>query len=448
MNALAHTIATSIWLMHRPSAEAYLPAAARLLAGEQVSFYDTPARKVYAYNNTVGRSPNCEHYDIAKAPAGSVLVIPIRGAIMKNDGYCGEMGTETMMRLMRKAERMDNIAGYLLEIDSGGGEATNIETTARFIRTVVQKPVVAHITGICASAAYWLAAAADKVYAAQGTNWVGSIGAMFTMMDYREALEKEGVKLHEIYATQSTLKNDEFKAARDGDYDKLKKNMLDPMAASFIDSIKQMRPDMGDGDAYRGKLYSAMDAITIGMIDGVRPYEASVQAVLDMAGPMPTDEDNQPYQSENNPNNMNRIQQLLGYELEQQDGGAFLQQHELDKINKFLAMPDTEVVEAGTFAELRTQLDAQTEQIEAINAQIEALSTKLEDALNEMGTLRTQADANSQAIEAYAKNPGEVPATAFAEADPDTSDTDDAYDAFEAQMRSIAAGNGRIVITH
>lgn len=445
MNALAHTIATSIWLMHRPSAEAYLPAAARLLAGEQVSFYDTPARKVYAYNNTVGRSPNCEHYDIAKAPAGSVLVIPIRGAIMKSDGYCGEMGTESMMRLMRKAERMDNIAGYLLEIDSGGGEATNIETTANFIRTFVQKPVVAHITGICASAAYWMAAAADKVYAAQGTNWIGSIGAMFTMMDYREALEKEGVKLHEIYATQSSLKNDAFKAARDGDYDKLRANMLDPMAESFIQGVKKYRQELSEDDAYKGKLYSAFAALTIGMIDDIMPYDASVQTVISLAGTMPTEET---YQSENNPNDMNRMQQVLGYELEQQEGGVFLQAHEIEKINKYLSTPDTEVVEADTIAALQAKIDAQTHLIDAVDAEIKEVRGELAEALNEMGALRTQADNNSQAIEAYAKNPGDLPATAFAEADPDGAGEQDEYDNFEAQMRSIAANNGRIVITH
>ncbi len=275
---LLHTIVNATWLIDRHSAEAYIPLVSKMIQGDQVSFNEHSIKPYLVQSNMdaqeIGSSPS--------APGNadkSVMVIPLRGVLLKNDGICGQMGTESLMRLMRKADRMENISGILLDIDSPGGEASNIETVANFIRQKVEKPVVAHTTGLAASAAYWIGAAADSFYAAQSTNLVGSIGAMLTFADFRGKLKQAGIKVEHIYASQSTQKNNEHREGLKGNYSPIRSKFLDPMAQSFIDGIKNLRPQVSDPDVYRGGLYQASEAVTKGLIDGIKTFDEAIQSV-------------------------------------------------------------------------------------------------------------------------------------------------------------------------
>jgi ClpP class serine protease len=282
---LLHTIINSTWLIDRQSAEAYIPLVSKMIQGEQVSFNDHSIKPYL-----VQRNMDAQEIDSSPSARGnadkSVMIIPLRGVLLKNDGICGQMGTESLMRLMRKADRMDNISGILLDIDSPGGEASNIETVANFIRQKVEKPVIAHTTGQAASAAYWIGAAADSFYAAQSTNLVGSIGAMLTFADFRGKLKQAGIKVEHIYASQSTQKNNEHREGLKGNYSPIRSKFLDPMAQSFIDGVKALRPHVSDPDVYRGGLYQASEAVTKGLIDGIKTFDQAIQAVGGFSPPV------------------------------------------------------------------------------------------------------------------------------------------------------------------
>lgn len=424
---LIRSILSSPWMVDERTAHAAMPMVLRLLKGEDVTVQPVADLRPYAYS--VQSQQQARYYDLANAPAGSVAVHRVIGLVTKHDGMCSK-GTETLMREMARADGMKNIAGHLLEIDSGGGEGTNIATVARFIDEKIEKPVIAWVSGTAASAAYWIAASADAIYAAEKTDMIGSIGVMVRFADFRDYYEKEGIKMHEIYAEQSDLKNADFRAALDGDYETLRNDFLNPYAESFIDAIREYRPMVDDDDAFRGKVFRAEEAVENFLIDGIMTYDDAVQEVRRMA------DEEKPYLTTSNSFNMKRIESILGYELEMNDGGVFLREDELKKIERRLVGPGEEPVEA--------------EALQALDAKLDELDGIAAGLLTEMKAMKEQLDLTSERIDQTEANleqlkssPGDKPT--IAHSGTDTPPADDELDEFEKQARAYAQKNARFI---
>lgn len=425
---LIRTILTAPWMIDEPTASAAMPIVYRLMKGDNVKF-DQVDRKPYAFSASAMRKVSYGRFD--NAPAGSVAVYPIIGAITKYDQFCGPMGTERLMMMMSRADEMKNIAGHLLEIDSGGGEGTNIETVARFIRYEIKKPVVAWFNGVNASAAYYISAATDEIYAGEDTDVVGSIGVMISFADMRPFFEEQGIRIHEIYADQSTLKNLDFKEALEGKYEKLREGLLNPYASRFISTVQEMRPNLKEKDAYKGAVYTADKAVEIGMIDGIRTFEQAVDRVLELG---------RITNPQQNSLEMNRINTVLGYELELSDGGVFLREDELQRIDRHLVSAGYEAVEEGAVTRLQ-------ENIQTIEASLKEMTDNVQALSERITNLESQMVEHARQIDEIGAQPGDVPTKAFSAADPAGMTPPDALDEFENTIRAAAESGGGIIVT-
>lgn len=220
-----------------------------------------------------------------EAPDDSIAVINISGPILKAGGECGEPGALHFNSWIKMANASPRIKGILLQIDSPGGMVDGTQTVVDAIRNS-KKPIVAFIDdGMMASAATWIGTAAKEVYASQKTDRIGSIGVFRTIYDYTGWFEKMGIKVHEIYAPQSTDKNKDYYDALKGNYDPAKKE-LEFIANQFIDSIKSFREgklNLSKGDPFTGKMFNADQAIEIGLIDGYMSIEEAVSRVYELA---------------------------------------------------------------------------------------------------------------------------------------------------------------------
>lgn len=197
-----------------------------------------------------------------------VAIHSISGAIHKN----WYDGTIDLMENIRRAENNECVSAHVLEIDSAGGEATNCETVANFIRNEVKKPIVAVVNGMCCSAAYYIACGCNKIYATQSTDIFGSIGIMMTFKDWSEYYKEAGITEHEVYADQSSEKNSMFKQALEGKYEALKEQLLNPAANAFIEKVKSFRKITDDDSVFKGTTYMSEAAQAIGLIDGIKTY--------------------------------------------------------------------------------------------------------------------------------------------------------------------------------
>lgn len=373
-------IFNGVWMMESTTLSNYLPLAAQILS----SGWSAEREDIKPYAQSITRMG--KYTDLGNAPSGSIAVYPITGVITKFDQFSGNYGTESLMEFMRKADKNDNIAGHFLEMDCGGGEASNIETVARMIREEIKKPVVAWYNNMACSAAYYLGAAADEIYASEETDIVGSIGTMFTFRDFTGYFEKMGIKLHEVYASQSELKNKDLRDAREGEYDAIQEKILDPYAQRFIDTIKEFRPLLKKDEAFKGDIFGTPSAIAIGMIDGMKSKEAAMERVIEL--------------SNLKTSNVKNIEAVLGYEIESSEGGSFLRDDELAKLDRKLVTDNREVVDAGALATLTQNITALAQSVTAMTDQVSAMADKQAALQSEFEAFKSQAGAAKTAAAA------------------------------------------------
>lgn len=275
---LIQAVQSSVWAMRPWEALTNIHLAERVLKGELLNVKAEDKQRLDSVlisrsNYSSGSNKSTEQF---------VSSYTIEGVITKADQSCGPEGTVSLMRRLRSNDRNPSVVGHLINIDSGGGEATNIEEVAKLVRSLT-KPVVAHFNGLCCSAAYGIASGATEIYATLETDIAGSVGVMMTFADWRKHFEDKGIKIHEVYADQSSMKNDVFIQALDGNYDLLKTELLNPFADKFIGLIKEMRPaTSGHDDIFKGKTFMAKIATEKGLIDGIKSKEEAVNRVFEL----------------------------------------------------------------------------------------------------------------------------------------------------------------------
>ncbi|HRD54621.1 MAG TPA: hypothetical protein PKY96_18435, partial [Flavobacteriales bacterium] len=99
------------------------------------------------------------------------------------------------------------IVGVVLNIDSPGGNGNAMNLMANQVERM-RKPVVGLVShGMACSAAYGIGSACDLMMTSGPMDEVGSIGTYVRLHDWSGADEKDGLKVHEIYATRSVEKN-------------------------------------------------------------------------------------------------------------------------------------------------------------------------------------------------------------------------------------------------
>lgn len=298
MTRIAHEIFRGDWFITKSYASAYLPQVAAIIRGnasaEPTRDKDTPAEITKLYG-TISADADAKYVvqidpywggaGIESLPAGSVAVVPITGAIMKYD-YCGDAGTKSIAMTLARLDAAPNIESIVLRIDSGGGTVSGTTELGNAI-AAVEKPIAAFIDDLAASAAYWIAASCDLIYANNDNAEIGSIGVYTTVADWNAYYESEGLPVKDIYSSLSSEKNGEYREALAGN-DEPMRARLDVLAANFINHVKASRPSIKSDAPFKGAMYFAPEAVQIGLIDGIGS-ELDLIASLQALTPNPND---------------------------------------------------------------------------------------------------------------------------------------------------------------
>lgn len=216
-----------------------------------------------------------------KATDGTdVAVIPLRGTITPRGSlfsliFGGGGGLQMFREQFRMAMADGNVSAIVLDIDSPGGLVDMVpETAAEILGARGQKPITAVANTTCASAAYWIAAAADQVVATPSAQ-VGSIGVFVTHEDVSRMVSAMGISVSIISAGQFKTEDNQFeplskqaRAAVQAKVDSLYGMFTSQVAAGR--KVSQAAVQAGYG---RGRCLLASDALRIGMIDRVETLE-------------------------------------------------------------------------------------------------------------------------------------------------------------------------------
>ncbi|MDX1514636.1 MAG: S49 family peptidase [Gammaproteobacteria bacterium] len=174
---------------------------------------------------------------------------------------------------LRAAFEDENTAGIIVRINSPGGSPVQAGYINDEIRRLRQKhpniPLYAVITDICASGGYYVAAAADKIYANK-SSVVGSIGVLMNGFGFVDTMEKLGVERRLLTAGEHKGLLDPFSPARPEEVAHVQK-LLDQIHAQFIDVVKRGRGDKlkNEPELFSGLIWTGEEGIALGLVDAI-----------------------------------------------------------------------------------------------------------------------------------------------------------------------------------
>jgi len=250
------------WAIQPEYARAAYPMIETLLEGRMVEWGSTASTSY----QTVGEGGSLNSYrTMEEVPEGTILMLELKGPMMKDDQLCGPRGTAWLSQRIAQADESGKFEAIILSIDSPGGQVAGTEELARVVAQRAT-PVYSY-AHTAASASYWVGAKGIELWLDGKTASVGSIGVVCSFLDVREAWEKRGLKLHEVYSKTSPDKNLAYRNALNGEYSELERE-LTRLDAIFMQSVRQSRPGIAE-EALSGKMYLAEDAIRLGLADRI-----------------------------------------------------------------------------------------------------------------------------------------------------------------------------------
>ncbi len=206
-------------------------------------------------------------------------VVEIRGEIMAGS----DASAEFVVSALKSAFEDSSAKGIVLLINSPGGspvQAGIINDEIRRLKAIHKKPVIAVVEETCASAAYYIAVAADEIYVDKASI-VGSIGVLMDSFGFTGLMEKLGVERRLMTAGENKGFLDPFSPQTEGQK-KHAQGMLDQIHKQFIDTVKAGRgkklketPDM-----FSGLFWSGQQAVELGLADGLGNLDSVARDVI------------------------------------------------------------------------------------------------------------------------------------------------------------------------
>ena len=208
-------------------------------------------------------------------PVDSIGVIPIHGPVTNRPGPFSFLFGGTSIVELRRAlgEALSNrhISTIVLDVDSPGGEVDGTPELATEIFAVRgQKPIIAVVNTLAASAAYWLAAQADEIVISPSAQ-AGSIGVWVLHQDLSGMFEKMGVQNTLLSAGEHKTDANPFEKLATSARKDLQSH-IDSIMRDFLTAVARGRgttPALVKASYGSGKLYNARDAVRLGLADRI-----------------------------------------------------------------------------------------------------------------------------------------------------------------------------------
>jgi protease IV len=206
--------------------------------------------------------------DVTAAATGKhTALVELTGVIAADE----EANADDVVTGLRDAFENKNTAGVILRINSPGGSPVQAgyinDEIKRLRKEYPDTPFYVVISDICASGGYYVAAAADTIYADKASI-VGSIGVRMDGFGFVEAIEKLGVERRLLTAGEHKGFLDPFQPAQQADIDQVQE-LLDDIHQQFIDVVTAGRGDKlkQDPDLFSGYVWTGEQAVTLGLVD-------------------------------------------------------------------------------------------------------------------------------------------------------------------------------------
>jgi signal peptide peptidase SppA len=216
---------------------------------------------------------------------GAIQVLPLYGVIAQRAGMMtetsGGTSTEAFKRQFDSAVADAQIDAILIDVDSPGGAVSGVDELSAAIHAARgAKPIVAVANSLAASAAYWIATAADSLYITP-TGETGSIGVIAAHEDDSALYEREGVKTTLITAGKYKGEGNPYEPLSE-DARTYLQSRVDEYYAMFVSRVAKNRgvavSDVRGGFG-EGRVVGAKAAKAMGMVDGIKTMEEVIESL-------------------------------------------------------------------------------------------------------------------------------------------------------------------------
>ncbi|WP_416440464.1 S49 family peptidase [Leeuwenhoekiella sp. A16] len=279
----AKEIRSGLWALSPFSAMASLQLAHKILAGEtqneKPNKIDAAVRYLIDESGTPFLPRTAE-----EIPPDSIGVIEIVGEMIKyGNPFC--YGADEYVRFAQQFEDDPNIIGQIWIMDTPGGGLGSVGPFRDFARNK-KKPVLARVD-MCASAGLWIASPTDHIQVQNDiSSMMGSLGVMATLRSYEKYYEDLGIKDHVINADPSSYKNKEFKEALKGNYELIRKYLLNPAAEKFqqhVQADRRGKINTGVEGILEGRMFYGEESIEYGFADSMGTMTDAIEKVKELA---------------------------------------------------------------------------------------------------------------------------------------------------------------------
>ncbi len=213
-----------------------------------------------------------------------VAIVVAKGTIVDGERKAGEIGGDSTAALLRKARLDDKIKAVVLRIDSGGGSmfASEVIRAEVLALKAAGKPVIASMSSVAASGGYWIASAANEIWAAPSTI-TGSIGVFGSFMTFENSMAKLGVYSDGVATTEmaglSITRPLNAKMAQ------VIQLSVEDAYRRFLDVVadaRDMTPEQVDSIA-QGRVWIASQAQELGLVDKLGNKQDAIEAAAALA---------------------------------------------------------------------------------------------------------------------------------------------------------------------
>ena len=222
---------------------------------------------------------------IVNPTARKIAVITASGTILDGEQPAGNIGGETLAKLIKQARDDKTVKAVVLRVNSPGGSASAAERIRTELERTQQagKPVVVSMSGYAASGGYWISATANRIFA-QPTTVTGSIGTFMMFPTFDEGLAEIGIHSDGVGTTAMSDAMNPLRPLNPVLERTLKRSIANTYRR-FIDLVakgRDMSPEQVEKIA-QGRVWSGQTALKLGLVDAIGNLQDAIKSAAVLA---------------------------------------------------------------------------------------------------------------------------------------------------------------------
>lgn len=193
----------------------------------------------------------------------------------------GSLNIQTQAARIERAFKPGRLAAVALVVNSPGGSAVQSALIAQHIRALADEkdvPVLAFTEDVAASGGYWLACAANEIYANEAS-LIGSIGVVSTGFGFQELIARYGIerRVHASGESKATL--DPFLPEKPDDIARLKaaQEEIHDHFKAYVRARRGERIEPEDAELFTGAFWTGQRAVELGLVDALGDLRSVVR---------------------------------------------------------------------------------------------------------------------------------------------------------------------------